>query len=96
MSTNMTQRRVIRISDYDANPYMIAHAIAKALNGTDTWIVLHGPTMLASSVARHLHLLPSTAFAPRQKPRGVCIRDDDRDFVHWDRLAIFPKGSPLP
>ena len=94
MPNDDTQRCAVRINEYGTDPLVIAKKIAEQINAENAWIILHGHTTDAAQVARHLHLLPSEAFHfPR--PRGVCVSDAGRAFVHWDRSSIFSKGTEL-
>lgn len=95
MGTDTTPRHTIHTADYGTDPITIAQKIAQWVNAENAWIVLRGPVMTAASVARHLHLFHAKEFR-HPRPRGVCVDDGGRAYVHWDSHGILAKGSVLP
>lgn len=81
------------ISTYGTDSIAITHKIAK-LDVAGKWIILRGRTRITVKVVRHIHLLLQTLFA-NNKPRGVCIVDTGKTYVHWDSASLIPNGSVL-
>jgi len=94
MPNDDTHRCAVRINEYGTDPLTVAQKIADRVNAANAWIILHGHTTTAAQVALYLHLFSAKAFRFSQ-PRGVCVSDAGRAFVHWDRSSIFPRGTEL-
>lgn len=93
MSEQSPEHCHIDIATYGTDSIAITHKIAK-LEVSGKWIILRGRTTIAIKVARHIHLLLRTLFA-NNKPRGVCIVDAGKTYVHWDSASLIPIGSVL-